>query len=558
MTGPLDSGALAGREVDVCIVGSGGGGGTLAFALARAGLSVVLLEKGPYYRESDFSHDEIDTCRRSFFVPDTKDEPHLLSSGPAAPRKTNECWIACCVGGGTVHMSGFFYRLHPEDFRMRARYGSALGEELVDWPIDYDELAPYYDRVEQEVGVSGLAGQYPSEPPRSGPYPMPPLAESPLAALVDRGARALGMHPFSTPRAVASQPWNGRSACAYCMFCGGYGCEVGAKSSVPAALLGRAAATGLLDIRPHAMAFEIVLDASGRATGVRYLDQGGATQEQRARVVSVSASAIETARLLLASRSKRFPDGLLNDHGLVGKTLGFSTIGRAWGEFERASLPESLRPDSPLQFLQRSIQDDYFLRERAGAYDKGGTLNFILPHKNPIHAAERLAQRHSPWLWGKPLMEALRRYHHDVHEIECEVFNEFLPTPGTFVSLDPSVKDRFGLPVAHVHLAGHPEDRTNSELLVARARAVLEAGGASKTGVETVGGTMFVLQHGTCRFGTDPKTSVLDPSCRAHAVPNLYVVDGSFMPTSGGVPTTMTIMANAFRVADRILSRRHR
>lgn len=304
------------------------------------------------------------------------------------------------------------------------------------------------------------------------------------------------------------------------------------------------------------MAFEIVLDDAGRASKVRYFDAGGATREQRARLVSVSASSIETARLLLASRSPRFPEGLLNDHGLVGRHLTFSTLGKAWGEFERASLPAELRAEHPIHFLQRSLQDHYFLRERAGAYDKGGTLNFLLPHKNPIYSAERVARRESPPLWGEPLMRALRRYYHEVRELECEVFGEFLPTPRTYVSLDSKVKDRFGLPVAHIHVDGHPEDRANSERLVGHAKEVLEAAGASRTGAEAVGGTTFVLQHGTCRFGTDPKTSVLDPSCRAHAVPNLYVVDGSFMPSSGGVPTTMTIMANAFRVADRIVSRR--
>jgi choline dehydrogenase-like flavoprotein len=556
--GDASSGRFAGREVDVCIVGSGAGGGTMAFSLARGGLSVVVLEKGPYYHEKDFTHDEVVTCRRDFFIPDPAKDPHILTHGPTRNRRSNEGWTACCVGGGTVHMSGFFYRLHPEDFRMRTRYGTSLGDAVADWPIEYKDLAPYYDMVENEVGVSGQAGEYPFEPPRSGPYPMPPLAANPLAGLVDKGAKALGLHPFQTPRAIISEARNGRSACNYCQFCGSYGCEVGAKSSSMAALLPRALGTNNLEIRPHSMAFEVVVDAQGKASGVRYFDESGAVQEQKARLVCVSATSVESARLLLASKSSRFPDGLLNDHGLVGKNLTFSTLGKVWGEFDRAAIPAEFKSESTIQFLQRSIQDDYILDERKGGYDKGGTLNFLIPHKNPIFTADHVAHRHKPPLWGAALQKALHRHFHEIQELECEVFGEFLPTAGTFVSLDASMKDPHDLPVAHIHVEGHAEDRVNCERLVARARAVFDAAGAAKTGTDVVGGTTFVLQHGTCRFGKDPKTSVLDPFCRAHAVPNLYVVDGSFMPSSGGVPTTMTIMANAFRVAERNLLTRRR
>jgi choline dehydrogenase-like flavoprotein len=542
-------------EVDVCIVGSGAGGGTLAFGLAMAGFTVVVLEKGPYYREADFRHDEVMTCRRDFWVPNPNDEPHVVTQH-GETKHTNQGWISCNVGGGTTHMSGFFHRLHPEDFRMRERYGTALGDQIADWPIDYAELEPYYAKVESEIGVSGQAGEHPFEPPRSAPFPMPPLAFHPLAGLVDKGARAMGLHPFQTPRAILSEARNGRSACVYCSFCGNYGCEVGAKSSTMAAVIPRAVATGRCEIRPDCMVFEIPVDASGRVTGVRYFDKTGATREQKARLVCVSATSIETARLLLNSKSKRFPDGLANDSGLVGRNLTFSTLGKGWAEFENDKIPKEFKSETTIHFLQRSIQDYYFLKERAGQYDKGGTISFVLPHKNPIARAQVLAERHEPRLWGEALQKALHRFYHEVQEIEFEVFGEFLPNPGTYVDLEKNTKDKFGLPCAHIHVENHKEDGVNSERLVGRGRDILLAAGAESTGAESIGGTTFILQHGTCRFGKDPKTSVLDPSCRAHSVPNLYCVDGSFMPSSGGVPTTMTIMANAFRVADRIIARR--
>jgi choline dehydrogenase-like flavoprotein len=546
--------------VDVCIVGSGAGGGPLAYALSRAGVGVVVLEKGPFYTEKDFTHDEIRTCRRDFFVPFVSDEPHLLQldGAQAAPaQRTSDGWIANCVGGGTVHMSGFVYRLHEEDFRLASRYPGLPGALLADWPLRYEDLLPYYDQVERLIGVSGQAGEYPTEPRRTGPYPYPALRAHPLSRLVDEGARKLGLHPFQTPRAIISLATEGRAPCAYCQFCGSYGCEVRAKSSTAVSVIPMALATGRCQVRARCMAFEVVAGQDGLAKGVRYFNEAGEIEEQPARVVCVSASAIESARLLLNSVSPLFPHGLGNGSGLIGRNLSFSTFAKGWGTFPLPALPPELRGGG-VHFLQRSLQDFYLLPERAGGYDKGGTLVFLLPHKNPIFTAERLSQRGEPPVWGAPLMQALRRHYHEERQIEFEVFGEFLPNPKTYVTVDGEVRDRFGLKVARIHLGHHEEDVKNSRLLLRHGLDVLEAAGAARTGTEAVGGTTFVLQQGTCRAGTDPSRSVLNPYCQSHEVKNLFVVDGSFLPTSGGVPSTLTILANSLRVGDYLIERLRR
>jgi len=190
---------------DVVVVGSGAGGGPLSYELARAGARVLILEKGRRLGKKELIHDELGVCREDLFVPFEEDEPHVIVSGNAKPRRSNQGWIANCLGGGTVHMSGFFLRLKPADFRLRSEAGSIEGTTISDWPITYEELAPFYDRVEHVVGVSGRSGVNPFEEPRSGPFPFAPLNEHPIALEIDSACARLGYHAFPLPRAILTR-----------------------------------------------------------------------------------------------------------------------------------------------------------------------------------------------------------------------------------------------------------------------------------------------------------------------------------------------------------------
>lgn len=541
---------------DVVIAGSGAGGGPLALVLSQAGLDVLVLERGPRFTRDDYRRDQISGSLPDRFTPPVASDPHtVVTRTTPEPVRMNLGWIATCVGGGTVHMGSYLYRFHPDDFRMAERFGA--GGEIADWPYGYSDLEPYYCRAEWEVGVSGGAGANPFEGPRSRPYPMPPLDEHPLAARLDEVCRRRGLHPFPTPRGINSQEYQGRPACGYCPFCASYGCPVGARGTSQETLIARAEATGRCEVRPGSTVREIRVDRAGRATGCLYLDEDGREHEVRARVVCVCCSAVESARLLLLSTSGRFPGGLANGNGRVGRHLQFHGVTVGYGRF-----PPDRGPDpawgSPM-VLNRSLMDHYFLPEGVSDPAKGGLLRFDLSDPDPAWVAGASAARSSAengdragsgahGLWRSARLPPDRG-------VYFEIFHDFLPNAGTWMELDPQVRDDRGLPVARIHLDRPAHQRRAGEWLAQRAFEILDDLGAGEHGLTDLGGTSRYLVHGTCRAGKDPGTSVLDEHCRCHEVPNLYVVDGSFMPTSGGAPPTLTILANSFRVASHLLER---
>ncbi len=539
----------------------------MAATLAAAGRSVIVLEKGPWLRREQFFKDEIGRSRRAPFTPDLHLEPQVVeyAGGDGAwhahptPETGWDFWNACLVGGASNLMSGYFHRLKPQDLRLLSEFGPIDGANVADWPIGYDDLEPYYDRVEREVGVSGRAIDHPRADRRSSPdFPYPPLDEHPLAKWFDRTCEARGLNPIPVPRAILPFAAGERRGCEYTGICAGYGCSSGAKGSSRAALLSRATQTGNCEVRPESMVAAIESDARGRAVAARYFDRDGRERRVTARVFVVACQAIETARLLLLSTGPAHPRGLANGSGLVGRNLLFSAAGFGTGHFPFPSFSatevEELRAPQP--FVNRALQDWYaFTPEGGGSPLKGGTIDFLRLHPDPIAQAVHLTRaKHGP-LWGRPLKERLYRHFREEQHFRFEVFADWLPHDDCFVALDPKVRDHWGLPVARVRVGRHPHNKKVVEYLTARGAEVLAAMGAQRIRTRPSAGPSTNLLAGGCRFGDDPATSVLDRDCRAHDVPNLYVTDGSFMPTGGSVPYTWTIYANSFRVADRIAQR---
>ena len=500
-------------EADVCVIGSGAGGGPVAATLAEAGYSVVVLEKGPWFQRDQFLKDEVLWCRRPTAKPGIEDEPHVEQwddkDGKARAMRTDAFWYGNLVGGSSVFMSGFFLRMKPEDFRVRSTCGPVEGSTVVDWPISYDDLEPYYARAEREVGVSGRIVDLPDHiaDRRSTPaFPFPATAEHPLAKHIDEKLESAGAHPFPMPRAILSRPHGDRNACEYAGYCANYGCTSGAKGSALEAFVPRALATGRTTIRPRAMVTRLESDETGKVTRAHYVGPEDVPGTVEARVFVVACQAIESARLLLKSPGPKHPKGLANGNGLVGRNLIFSVFGGGVGQFPYDEHPEF---DVPAPFVNRAVQDWYTLPASTSDVYKGGTINFLPPHPNPINAALSEASwwgvEEGEIVFGAALKARMAAYFHRTQPLKFEVFGEWLPHDDAWVRLDQYTNDRFGQPVARVKAARHPRSLATAQFLVDRGNELMQALGARDIRAPRRTGTPSTnLQAGTCRFGTDP------------------------------------------------------
>ncbi len=529
-------------EVDFVVVGAGAAGGAIAWELARAGMKVVVLEQGPYLTERDFTHDEIAVRFRDRLTNDRDLQPQTFRNAPDGETSRGRALVyGRAVGGGTLHFTANWWRFRPVDFHEATLLGGLDGTALADWPIGYDDLEPYYTRAEQVMGVSGLAGSHPFEPPRSAPYPLPPLPVKSGGVLFERGARDLGWHPFPAPMAVLSRSYRGRPACRHCGYCEGFGCEWGAKSSSMASVIREAERTGRCEVRPHSYVHRIELDARGRARGVLYFDRDRREVFQRARAVVVSANGAETPRLLLMSESTRFPDGLANSSGWVGRCLMFN-VGETVGGLFQHELNEwkSVQPSRVLW--------DFYDTDLGRGFYGGGGIDARFGSVTPAAFADGLARRVEP-SWGDGLRQELARRFSRTMAVATH--GTSLPLLANAIDLDPELKDDWGLPALRTTYRDHPDDLACGRFLSARALELLEAAGALETWsrpVEERMGSAHLL--GTCRMGNDPETSVIDATHRTHDVPNLFLCDGSSLVTSGRGQPTGTIAALGFRAGE--------
>ena len=539
--------------VDFVIVGAGGAGGVVAKELSTFGFQVVVLEQGPYFHEQDFVHDEL-KYKEPLNVPsigrETLTNDHALQPNTLRRSEKDKATVADaigygrCVGGGTVHFTGNYWRFHEIDFVERSRWGSIAGTGFADWPITYGELEPYYTKAEWELGVSGMAGASPFDPSRSKPYPLPPMPVKSSGVLLECGARKLGWHPFPAPMAILSQPYNGRSQCQHCGYCEWFGCEWGAKSSTLATVIPIAEETGRCEIRPNSYVRRISTDKRGRVDGVIYFDGQKREKFQRAKAVVLCANGAETPRLLLLSESNLFPHGLANSSGLVGKFLMLDSSPIALGTFEHP-----LNEYKSVQ-VTRVVHDFYDSDPKHGFYGGGGidARMDILPINFAIGALPPGTPR-----WGEGFKRALRENFIRTMMVLCHT--TVLPLDSNNITLDPEVRDAWGQPAMRITYKSHPDDLKTMAFFRDRALDLLDAAGARKKWALDIGDpeTGFHLM-GTCRMGNDPQFSVVDKLHRAHDVPNLFIVDGSSFVTSGRNQPTCTIQALAYRAADHIAS----
>ncbi|MBK8210101.1 MAG: GMC family oxidoreductase [Rhodospirillales bacterium] len=505
-------------EVDFVLVGTGAGGGTLACRLAEAGFSVVALDAGPYWRPlEDFASDEVEQNKLYWTDERICDGENPLQLGSNNSGKS--------VGGSTVHFAMVSLRFRPEWFKARSLLGYGA-----DWPLDWREMWHYYREVEQALKIAGPV-TYPWGPKRPR-YPYRPHEVNAAGLVLAKGAEALGIDWVPTPLATLSAPRGNSPPCVYRGFCT-IGCSTNAKQSALITWIPRAIRAGA-EIRDLAMVGRVETDRDGgRVTGVRY-QREGRWRFQRARNVVVAGYAIETPRLLLNSATDRWPDGLANSSGLVGKNLMVQANQAVWG-----TMDEEIRwykgPPSLALTEHWNYEDD-------GKDFFGG---YAIMSQGPLPALWASTQAIDRDLWGEALIQEMQKYN---HQVGLKIVGEMLPQERNRVTLADET-DQYGLPIARVTYSWCDNDHRLIDHALRSMTQAMQAVGARELW-EQRNDTCHL--NGTARMGDDPRSSVVDADCRSWDIPNLWICDGSVFPTVGGVNPSLTIQAIACRTGDRI------
>jgi choline dehydrogenase-like flavoprotein len=551
------------KTYDVCIVGSGAGGGMAAYSLTESGADCVLLEGGPKWSvEADgamfkWNYDsprrgastrgrpfgEFDACLGGWDIPG---EPYTVAEG------SEFMWFrGRMLGGRTNHWGRISLRFGPWDFKARSRDG--LGD---DWPISYDDVKPYYDRLDQMIGLFGTNEGLENEP--DGIF-MPPPAPRAHELLVKKACDELSVTCIPSRIAILTKPHNGRAACHYCSQCG-RGCSTYSMFTTPTVLLPPALKTGRLDLRTGAMVREVTTDDNGRCTGVTYVDTAtGRYRHVRAKVVVLAASACESARILLNSRSSRFPNGLANGSGAVGRYLTDTTGSRMAAHVPALESRPAYNEDGTGNM---HLYMPWWGDNRKLDFPRGYHIEFGGGRGMPGYGFGGGIHRLNGGGYGKALKDDYRRYYGSI--VSFAGRGEMIPNDDSFCDIDPKVVDRWGIPVLRFHWkwseheilqVKHQHETFQAIIEKIGGRAVFPVPGRDEDHGITKGGEI-IHEVGTTRMGTSPRTSVLNEWCQAHEVKNLFVADGGPFVTNAHKNCTWTILALAWRTAEHIAEER--
>jgi choline dehydrogenase-like flavoprotein len=493
------------ETVDAVVIGTGAGGAPLLAQLAQAGLKIVALEAGRNWDPEHFPADE--TATDIYWMGER------LSAGdtPEAFGANNS---GTGVGGSTLHWGAFVPRADPRDLRLRTERGVG-----VDWPIGYGDLAPYYDRVEAFIGVSGPES-YPWDPARR--YPLPPVPRNAPAQMMAKGCAALGIRATDAPAAIVSRDFSQpgaatRAACINCGYCH-QGCRIGAKTSMDVTYLPLAVAAGA-EIRPESFVHGLERDHAGRITAVIYRN-GGVDIRQKCNAVFLCAGAVETPRLLLHL-------GLANSSGQVGRNYMAHVATQVWGRFEQEM---RCNKGYPSALISEDMLDQGYLMQSLGVV--------------PVTWANGVARGRG--LWGQRLVDYIHSYN---HVAGIGINGDCLPQPGNYLELSDET-DANGLPKPRIHFSYGPQERALDAHAVKVMTDIWQAAGAAD---------IWSLQRsahtiGTCRMGTDGGNAVVDPSGRSFDIANLWICDNSVFPSALAANPALTIMALSLRTAEAYLS----
>jgi len=549
---------------DVCIVGSGAGGGMAAYMLTRAGARVIMLEAGPMWNNTTdsamlkWAHDSprrgMGTSERAFGEFDAGLGGWELPGEPYTQAEGSEFrWFRLrMLGGRTNHWGRISLRFGPDDFRRKSL--DDLGD---DWPISYDDVKPWYDEVDRLVGIFGSVERLPNHP--DGIF-LPPPRPRCYELLVKQASDRLGITCIPSRLSILTRPLNGRPACHYCGQCN-RGCAVNANFTSTNVLVHPAIATGRLTLITGAMAREVTLDRNGRADGVLYINkQDGSEQRVRARIVVLAASACETARLLLNSKSSRFPQGLANSSGVVGKYLT-DTTGTDLSGFIPAMADHV--PHNEDGVGGAHLYMPWWLDNRKLDFPRGYHIEIWGGLYPPSYGFMGGIQSYPPGGgYGKQLKADYRKYYGA--SIGFSGRGEQIPNVDCFCEIDPEAVDHWGIPVLRFHWKWTDYELNQVKHMQQTFRALIDQMGgrvwspmpSRESGYDIATGGSIIHELGTVRMGHDSRTSALNAYCQAHDVKNLFVTDGGPFVSQADKNPTWTILALSMRASDYIVKQR--